>query len=241
MFSVKSTFLSAALGCAAIFMAAPTAAQAGVVIKSSGPSASKYPVGTKLSNSARITLKAGDSVTILADRGTRVIRGAGTHRVSKRGVSKRNTFSSLTRQRSARAVRTGATRTGRAAPSPINPNLWWVDVSKSGTMCVSDLDAVQMWRPGFAEASTYVIASGKSAEHVHATFAKEEMVALWDGDRLPLTEGASYTITAPDGSTSSTVTIAQLDSPPDEIEALTLALLEKGCMAQVDLLAASLK
>jgi hypothetical protein len=66
------------------------------------------------------------------------------------------------------------------------------------------------------------------------------MVTEWDIARLPLTEGASYTITGPGGSAPSTITFAQLDTPPDDVEALTVALLEKGCSNQVELLAVSL-
>ena len=235
---VKPALISAALACAMI--AAPMTATAGVVVKSSGPSAAKYPVGTKLDDKGRITLKAGDSVTILTNGGTRVIRGAGTHRVAKRGASKRSAIQALTRRRAAGQVRTGATRGDAPAGTASNPNMWWVDVTKSGTMCVADMSAVQMWRPGGDEASTYVLASAVSAEHVHKTFPAGETTAAWDAERLPLTDGASYTITGPGGTTTSTVTFAQLESAPDAIEDLTLVLLDKGCTTQVEQLTASL-
>ena len=183
---------------------------------------------------------AGDITILTSLMEARVIRGPGTHRVATRGRSTRSTFAAVTRQRSAARVRTGATRGDVVPPSLTSPNIWWVDVSKSGTMCVSDLSAVSMWRPGRELASTYVIASETSAEHVHVAFAANEMVATWDGDRLPLTEGASYTITGPSGSEPSVVTFTQIETPPDKPEDLALALLEKGCTTQVDLLAETL-
>lgn len=240
MFSVKSTMASALLGCAALAMVAPSAAQAGVVVKSSGPSASQYPVGKKLDDQGRITLKTGDSVTVLSGGSTRVISGAGTHRVSARASSKRTAFSALTRNRAAGQVRTGATR-GDASGGAVNsPNLWWVDVSKSGTMCVADLSAVQLWRPASEQASTYVLGTSGSAEHLHVAFAADEAVTLWDGAKLPLSEGASYTIAGLDNGVSNIVTFTQLASAPENAEDLAVALLEKGCTAQVELLAEAL-
>ncbi len=238
MFSVKPLLISAALGCAALM--APIAAQAGVVIKSSGPSASKYPVGMKLSDSGRITLQTGDSVTILANGGTRVISGAGTHRVAERGKSNRTAIAALTRRRAAGQVRTGATRGDPPPASLTSPNLWWVDVSKSGTMCVADMSAVQMWRPGRDQASTYVIASAESAEHVHVTFLEDEMVTAWDSKRLPLAEGSTYSITGPSGGAPATIKFTQMDAVPEDLDDLTVALLGKGCTTQVDLLATTL-
>ena len=70
---LKSRIAGLALAGAAL--ALPLAAHAGVVVKSTGPSATRYPVGTKLEDTATITLKAGDVVTVLTAEGTRVIKG----------------------------------------------------------------------------------------------------------------------------------------------------------------------
>ena len=92
MFSVKPLLMAVVLGGAAVAVVAPDVAKAGTVVASSGPSAGKYPVGKKLKDTDRITLRAGDSVTVLDSRGTRIISGAGTHMVGARGASKRSTF-----------------------------------------------------------------------------------------------------------------------------------------------------
>jgi len=237
MFSVKSVLASAALGCAAMALVAPVTAQAGVVIKSSGPSASEYPVGKKLDDSGRITLQSGDSVTVLSNGRTRVISGAGVHRVAERGTSKRSTFAALTRQRSNARVRTGATRGAPTDAAASRASLWDVDVSKSGTVCVASFDAVRLWRPAYDAATTYVVASGANSEHVHVSFEEGKAITAWDVSRMPLSDGASFDITADGGTETVNVSFAKLEPVPASPEDMAAALIAKGCTGQLDLLA----
>ena len=111
MSSVKAIVSGTAASLAALGFLVATPAQAGVVVKSSGPSAGTYPVGKKLDDASSVTLRSGDSLTVLTSSGTRVITGPGTHRVGARGASKRTAFAMLTRQRSGARVRTGARST----------------------------------------------------------------------------------------------------------------------------------
>jgi len=237
MFSVKTILASAALGCAGMALVAPVAVQAGVVIKSSGPSASAFPVGKKLDDRGRITLKAGDSVTVLSSGRTRVISGAGVHRVAQRGTSRRSTFATLTRQRSNARVRTGATRGLVMGAAATHASLWDVDVSKSGTMCAVDFDEIRLWRPAYDAASTYVVASGTNPEHVHVSFEQGKAITLWDSARMPLSDGASYNISADDSAEAVTVSFAKLTAMPTNPEDMATALIEKGCTGQLELLA----
>ncbi|MEP4785541.1 MAG: hypothetical protein ABJX46_12505, partial [Erythrobacter sp.] len=119
--------LMIALGAGAFALATPAAAD--VVVKSSGPSAKTFPVGKKLKSTTRITLRAGDTVTILGKSGTRILRGAGTYRVGARGRSTKATFANVTRSRS--RSRPGVARAG-TIDDPFAPNMWYVDVTKSG-------------------------------------------------------------------------------------------------------------
>ncbi len=240
MFSAKSKLLVAALGCAGLALVAPAAAQAGVVIKSSGPSASEYPVGKKLDDRGRITLKAGDTVTVLSSGRTRVIKGAGTHRVGARGASTRATFAALTRQRSNARVRTGATRNPPAAVSTTQPTLWDVDVSKTGTVCAANFDAVRMWRSGSETAASYVVKSEGSPEDVHVSFSEGIALVPWDGTRMPLSDGVTYDITGLEGGETAAVSFVKLDAMPETPEDMASALIEKGCAGQLDLLASKM-
>lgn len=231
MFSIKSISISLALAGAAI----AGAAHAGVVVSSSGPSAGQFPAGKKLDDNASITLKTGDTVTVLTGGGTRVIKGAGVHRVAAAGESKRSTFAVLTRQRSAQRVRTGAVRgTGTAAAAERSPNLWYVDVSRSGAMCVASPDAVRLWRPGGQAAATYTIGSAQ------VIFAENARDVAWDAAAMPVTDGASYSIAAPDGGSTNVVNFVMLDAVPEEPEDLAARLIEKGCTNQLELLTSAL-
>ena len=237
MFSVKPMIKSAALACAALGMAVSAPALAGVVIKSSGPSASKYPVGSKVDDRGRITLKAGDSVTILTNGRTRVLSGAGEHRVAVRGASKRSAFANLTRQRSGARARAGVSRGTGGAETPKRSNIWYVDVSQSGPMCVSDMASIRMWRPGKGEAATYMFASTASPDHIHVNFAEDMMVSDWDTSRMQLLAGTEYTITGPGSAEPVAITFVELDGVPNTPESLAEMLIANGCNSQLDLLA----
>ena len=237
MFSAKTFIAGVALATAGL---AATAAQAGVVIASSGPSAGQFPKGKKLADTDRITLKDGDSVTILDAAGTRVLKGAGTYRVGARGEEKRSTFAVLTRQRAAQRARTGAVRAGEGSGPILSPNLWYVDVSKSGNFCVADPAGVQLWRPGNEGNSTYEVASSSSPTHMHVVFDEGSTTAPWNADQMPLADGAKFEIVGPGGSPKSTVTFTKLEAAPDDPESLATTLMEKGCEAQLDLLAAAM-
>lgn len=233
MFSARKTIATAALACAVA--AAPAAA--GVVVKSSGPSAASYPVGKKLDDAGSVTLREGDSLTVLTGTGTRVLRGPGTHRIGARGKSKRTAFAMLTRQRSGARVRTGAVRGGSGADAaPVNPNLWNVDVSKPATMCIPAGESVGFWRPETSGAETLVLGSTASDFHVHVTFADGDATTALNVEELPLAQSRGYELSGPGGATARRIDFVVLDTVPEDAEGLAVALAENGCTAQLDLL-----
>ena len=236
MFSVKPLTAALALTGAAIVLVAPDAAQAGTVVASSGPSASKYPVGKKLADTDRITLRAGDSVTVLDSKGTRVISGAGTHVVGARGTSRASTFASLTRRNSGSRARTGAVRSGKPASSAPKPNLWNVDVSRGGTMCVPGTEAMQLYRPGGEGKATYRIEQSDTPSHIHVTFEDGTNVADLDTGQMPITPGANYIISGPNGGSPVTVSFTTLDEVYRDPEELASDLIANGCTGQLELL-----
>ncbi|MDE8651663.1 hypothetical protein [Novosphingobium album (ex Liu et al. 2023)] len=223
-------------------LAAPVAALAGIVVASSGPSAGEYPVGRKLEDAARISLKAGDAVTILDSRGTRVLRGPATLTVgSTGGPSRISVFNTLTRRASASRVRTGAVRGAESEIGKvINPSLWNLDASRAGTMCLLDRTQVQVWRPEWKSAAVYRIASGDGAAQATVTFKARETVGNWDVTMLPISDGAAFTIAGPGDAPARRVTFALLDQAPGSPEDLAAALIAKGCTAQLDLLSETL-
>ncbi|MCR2832815.1 hypothetical protein [Parerythrobacter lacustris] len=214
-------------------------AQAGVVVKSSGPSAGQYPPGKKLDDASSVTLKPGDTLTILADGGTRVISGPGTHRVAARGTSRRTTMATLTQQRPKERRIPTATRTGAALGTAPASNLWQVDVTKSGAMCLPDLSALTFFRPGGDQPSTYMLTAPGMIEHIHVAFPANESLVDMDSDTPTVKEGVDYVLTGPGGE-SSVISFKTLAEPATTGEALGLQLMENGCESQLELLTAKM-
>lgn len=231
-----------ALGCAAI--ALPAAAHAGVVVKASGPSAKTYPVGRQIDDSASVTLRSGDKITILTDDGTRVMQGPGSFRVGEGATRTRARFSNLTRRRAARRARTGAVR-GAPGVTSRKPNLWYVDVSAPGTVCLLDLNAVRLWRPDADDAQTYSIVDQSTEVGLDVTFVETESLRALDPEVIRLTEGAQYAILAPALAEENaerpavSVRFVTLDADGDYSRParLAAALHENGCTSQLALLA----
>ena len=241
MFSARMKRAGTAIALAGAALMLPAVAIAGVVVKSTGPSATRYPVGTKLDDDASITLRDGDAVTVLTAEGTRIIRGAGTFRVGDRPQVASNRFAALTRKRAATRVRTGAVR-NVTEDEVTNPSLWYVDITRSGTVCLYDLATVRLWRPATEGTATYRIAAhGADGAHADVTFDDTVTVAALDPARLPVSEGGQYMITGPDGTTTAHVTFVLLPGDFDEPDTLAEALIERGCTVQVESLANALE
>lgn len=232
---------SLALAAAALAMALPAAqAQAGVVVAASGPSAKTYPVGRKVGPSEKIVLQAGDTLTVLDEKGTRVLRGAGTFTLAAKAATDRSSaFALLTRQRSAQRMRTGAVRdAGDGAVS--RPNLWYVDVRQSGPMCLADPTEVRLWRPVTAGEQIYAIGlGGGSGAASRASFGDGEMLTVWDLSQAPITDGAKYVIAGGDGRPNE-ITFRVLKEVPATPDALASRLIELGCTAQLEVLASAM-
>lgn len=236
MLPLRKRLAATALAAAACALV-PAAAWAGVVVSASGPSAGSFPVGKSIGNSERIVLRAGDTLTVLDGNGTRVLRGAGTYTLSQQaGTSKRTEFASLTRRRAASQLTTGA---GRQDDIPARPeNLWFVDVSHPGTVCVLGSERVRLWRPGKDGEATYLLrASGGGTDHA-VTFEDGSRLASWDAAALPITDGASFALSGPGSAAGGTLKFAVLGTPAEEPEALAQQLIEKGCTQQLELLSA---
>ena len=227
--------LAAAALAAAACALAPAAASAGVVVSASGPSAGSFPVGKSIGNSERIVLRAGDTLTVLDGNGTRVLRGAGTYTLSQQaGPSKRTEFANLTQRRAASQLTTGAGREGEIPPKPAS--LWYVDVSHPGTVCVLGSERVRLWRPDTTGEASYSLRASAGGDSHAAMFDDGSRLASWDAAALPITDGASFALSGPDGAGGGTLTFAVLAAAAEEPEALAQQLIEKGCTQQLELL-----
>lgn len=226
----KAIVAGCSLGVASLTLA-PQIALAGVVVSSSGPSAGDYPVGTQIDDNERITLSAGDAVTVLDNGGTRVFRGAGTYMLSQQsGASRNRAFASLTTQRSASRARTGAVRTAGAGEVS-NPILWYVNVEQAGTICIADPANIRLWRANTQAQSTYSIASDDGA--VEVTFPAGEMLAAWD-IYTPAQESVTYRIGYGAGSNAVEVNFVFLETVPATPEDMANALIANNCTVQLE-------
>jgi len=214
-------------------------AQAGVVVASSGPSAKTYPVGKKLGAADRVVLQPGDTLTVLDEKGTRVLKGPGTISLATRtGADRSGAFALLTRQRSAQRVRTGAVRSDGGG-EVTRPNLWYVDVRQSGPMCLANPAEVRLWRPATEGEALYAIAPGGAKVSTKAAFGDGEMLTVWDLSQAPVADGARYVVAGQDGKPTE-ITFRVLDTLPAAPEDLALKLIEKGCTAQLDVLSTAM-
>lgn len=223
-------------GCVAAGLGAQAAAET-MVVRATGPSAATYRPGSKLADGGSLVLKAGDVVTLLDARGTRTLRGPGSfHGAAAASAAPANgvMLSALLDTKRVRRARTGAVRGGvgeAPATPPRRPNLWMVDISQSGTLCIADPAAVRLWRVDAARPATVRI----SGEGVQATasFGTGESVAAWPV-AAPVRDGAAYRLT--DGSRAVDVRFALLDPASSGLDGMASGLIAHQCTAQLDLL-----
>jgi hypothetical protein len=224
------------LGLALVIGLAGTALAGPVVVRSTGPSAKAYPAGRQLADNAQLPLKAGDSLVLLDARGTRTISGPGTFPAISTGVraGTTQTAARILANQSKSERRGGAVRGGGQSAEARSPNLWFVDVSKSGTVCVADPKAIRFWRASPAAAGEVTV-SGAGATGAIA-LPPGASVADWPKS-VPVTEGGDYVVTL-SGAAPTKIRIVTVPVPAD-LEDTAIKLIAKGCKTQLDLLIAT--
>ncbi|MBX9663076.1 hypothetical protein [Novosphingobium sp.] len=234
------TFAAVALMAASFGWSMAAYAQA-VVIRSTGPSAAAYPMGRKLPAGAAVTLKAGDQVTVIDGAGSRVLAGPGSFRidnaVNRDAASGANTALAALIARGGARTRTGAVRGDAEVPTePVRPdNVWYVDVSRGGTVCIADPAQVVLWRPNPAETGNGTL-YGADNTPAEVTFRAGSAIKLWPMATLPVVDGQTYRFTSPLGQTVK-ITTRVLADVPEEPVAVAAMLADKGCTGQIEVLA----
>lgn len=220
-------------GVAALAMA-PQAAEAGTVVASSGPSAETYPVGTQIGDTQRISLRAGDSLTVLDGGRTRVLEGPGSYILAQRGRSTGgNADLARLTQRQRGQARVASSRGAEGGEEATNPNIWFVDVAASGTVCLASTERLNLWRADDTEEAVYTISpAGAPDDGVTVTFPAEEMLARWDS-ALQLRDGHAYTIAGSGDGEATQVTFSLLDEAPEDVEQMAQAFIARGCTIQL--------
>jgi hypothetical protein len=221
----NSSFLRRALIASALVSTAGTAAANVLVVRSSNPA---YRAGQSLPDNVRITLRAGEQVMILANGGTRTFRGPGTFSPNTRLAG------AATVNNGGRIARIGAIRD--AGVIPRGPTIWHVDVTQSGTFCLTSASNVMLWRPD-ASAPVRFTVSGPGGTRT-LNWAANEPITAWPGG-APITNGATYTITQPGVAVPVTITFRVLSSELRDVAGVAQALIANGCQGQLDVLVES--
>ncbi|MBW8753113.1 MAG: hypothetical protein JF595_03005 [Sphingomonadales bacterium] len=224
-----------ALACAIGFAGAAWAQT--IVVSSAGPSARSYPAGKPLAPGSRIVLVTGDSLTVLDSRGTRTLRGPATTSAEAAATTANPSFAALVATQNRRRARTGAIRGAGQAAKP--SNLWYVNVTADGVICVADPAAVQLWRPDMQQPATLTVAqeSGPSAS---AAFLVGQNSIAWPAN-VPIAEGASYVLSGGGLARPVRLRFAMLGTLPGDPAGTYAALDAKGCTAQKQLLLSALQ
>jgi hypothetical protein len=223
----NSSFARAAIAALLAAAAMPAAASV-LVVRSTGPSAAAYPPGRSLPDNARLTLRAGDAVIVLGAGGTRAFRGPGVFSPGAALQAGGPTQVAANGQR----ARIGAVR--GAGIVPHSPTIWHVDVTQSGTFCLSSASHVMLWRPDATGPATLTI-SGASGAPRTMRWPAGQATAAWPL-ALPIANGSSFSIAQSGVAVPTQVTFQMLAHEPADLQSVAAALIGNGCQAQLDVL-----
>lgn len=220
----------------AIFLSAPARADT-LVVRASGPSAKTFAPGSKLTASGSISLKAGDVVTLLDSKGTRVLRGPGQFPVeasARPAPASGVMLSALLDTKRVRRARTGAVR-GTITETPVaagrRPNLWLADVATPGAFCVADPAALRLWRADTSKPLDLGVSGNGAGAKV--AFAPGEAIAAWPNN-VPVRNDGVYVLN--DGARATQIRLAFMGAGAQNLDETAAALIANQCNAQLDLL-----
>lgn len=215
-------------------VAAPLSA-ATLVVRSAGPSAAAFPPGKVLQPTAKLALKVNDQVTLLDEHGTRTLRGPGSFTATATAAADTGTgntaLAALTSQRGDRRVRIGAVR-GVESSTGRPPNIWFVDSSRAGTVCVADPASATLWRPASEAPDKTVITSVTGTSKATVDWAPGQAVQSWPS-ALPIAEGARYRL-ATGASAPVEIRTTISGKPGNDVQGMASSLIAKGCTTQLD-------
>jgi hypothetical protein len=235
-FRMRRLGLTAAAAVMAVAVVGTAAAQS-MIVRSTGPSASKYPTGAKLKPSDKVTLVAGDKVVLMQAGKTRTLSGPGTFGASGTVQASQSLSGNVTRMLAKGPTmrsRGGFSR-GPNDPVPVDmraPNLWLLDYREAGTFCVLDPATLMLWRPNMeGDTALEIEGAGKKATVAlvdGANFRK------WPVDTLPVQYGVDYRLSGGGLAAPVKVRFTKIDTAPDTAEASVDVLMAKGCSPQLN-------
>lgn len=211
---------------ASALLAAEMAGAAALIVRSTGPSAATYKPGKALPDNAKVALKPGDTLTVLATDSTRTFRGPGTFALASAG--------------SGGPAATAAGRRGRfsalrtAGIIPRSPTLWHVDVAQSGKVCITDSDNVMLWRPDATKAAKLTVRNANGTNQA-VDWPAGQTVLAWPAG-VPIDGGVEYSVAVEGEAEPTKLVFAPLSTVPTDLTSVATALIENHCDTQLDLL-----
>lgn len=230
----RSTLAAIAVAGAALTVATPALADA-VVVRSTGPSAASYPVGRRLPPADRVVLRAGDRVVLVGEGSTRTLSGPGNFPVRAATQASQGAGSTLARYLS--TTGSGISRTGavRGTVTQSAPNLWVVDVTRSGTICVADINNITLWRPDMQQDTLLTVQdNSQPGASVNLAFVAGANFRALEG--VTIVEGHDYRISAPGMTQPTIVRFVSTPSMSTDPAAVASTLADKGCTTQLAML-----
>jgi hypothetical protein len=232
--------LAACAAAAGLAMTGAAQAQS-VVVRSTGPSAAQYPQGKRLPVNARVTLRSGDRLTVLDKAGTRILAGPGDFVLNgaiSRDQGAGSRVGSVLAAGGGARVRTGAVRGAPPASAVLShgpDSIWYVDVTRGGPFCIANPSSVVLWRPNRDQPATAKLTAAAGGKTVVVMWKPGSSLRQWPAE-LPVANGAVFTFTDPVGPTVKITTLLLPTLPADQVEVAGM-LADKGCTAQLDVLA----
>ncbi|OHD05293.1 hypothetical protein [Sphingopyxis sp. RIFCSPHIGHO2_12_FULL_65_19] len=214
-----------------------TAAAQSMVVRSTGPSAAKYPTGAKLKAADKLTLVAGDKVVLMQAGKTRTLSGPGTFGATGTVQASQSLGTNVTRMlaKGPTTRSRGGFSRGPNDPIPADaraPNLWLLDYREAGTFCVADPATLMLWRPNMeGDTALEIESAGRKATVAivdGANFRK------WPTDTLPVQYGTDYRLSGGGLAQPVTVRFTPVENAPDTVEASIDMLMTKGCSPQLN-------
>jgi hypothetical protein len=128
--------------------------------------------------------------------------------------------------------RTGAVRGGDPAEIARPSNLWQVDVTRSGPVCVREGQPITFWRANAASAAELSITNPEGVAIGLQWAAGQQSLTL--PAEVQLGVGRSYQLSWTGGRAPTQIEIRRLPADPSERDAVAEALMREQCRAQLD-------
>jgi hypothetical protein len=195
--------------------------------------------GSTVDSSKPLTLKQGQHVTLIDDKGaTLSIDGPYDQPPSAGGGGKSlgATIAALGTERNARTGEAGITRTGAGVANLPDP--WLLDATRSGNVCLQENAQPVFWRPDAKTRIALMVMPVDRSWKSQAVWAAGS-IRLSVATEVPMHGGAAYVVNY--GGTEYALAVNTVPSSLDNDSMRAAWMLQKGCEAQAEALLRSRK